>query len=185
MEFTLKIGLPEKLRSACLLIPVFDTGTFGTAGNRLDKALKGALSAVLQGGDIEGKQGESMVFPAVGGLASKRLLLAGCGQDGDLTETGFRKILQKACQVLRTTKATDVSILIEDFQVKDRGTEWLIQQVCEVFASGTYAFNQLKSAEKQTKIHLQKCQIILTDKASATKADKAIRHGQALADEFD
>lgn len=185
MEFTLKIGLPEKLRCASLLIPVFASGQYGTAGKRLDKTLKGALSAFVQGGDIEGKQGECMVFPAAPGLGAKRLLLAGCGPAGELSEAGFRKALQRACQVLRTTKATDVGILIEDFQVKGRDTDWLIRQTCEVLASGTYAFNQLKSVEKQTRVHLQKCQIILTDKALAPQADKAVRQGQALADAMD
>jgi leucyl aminopeptidase len=185
MEFTLKIGLPEKLRTASLLVPVYDSGEFGTAGKRLDKALKGSLSAITQGGDIEGKPGECMVFPSVAGLSTKRLVLAGCGPAADLTDTGFRKVLQKACQVLRTTKATDVAILIEDFKVRDRDTDWLIQQTCEVFASGTYTFNQLKSPEKQTRVHLQKCHIIVTDKAKAAQADKAVRLGQALADAMD
>jgi leucyl aminopeptidase len=185
MEFTLKLSLPEKVRCASLLIPVFDGGTFGPVGTRLDKSLSGALSGLISGGDISGKQGECMVFPAVTGLSAKRVVLVGAGPAGELSESGFRKAIQKACQVLRSTKATDITIVTEDFRVKDRDLGWSIRQACEILATGTYAFNQLKSVDKQTRVPLQKCQMLVTEKSQASQANYAVHLGQALADGMD
>jgi len=51
MEFSVKSGVPEKQRSACVIVGVFESRRLSTAAAQVDAASDGQLSAVLKRGD--------------------------------------------------------------------------------------------------------------------------------------
>ena len=57
MEFTIKSGSPEKQRTACLVIGVFESRRLSQPGTEIDRYTDHALSAILRRGDIEGRLG--------------------------------------------------------------------------------------------------------------------------------
>ena len=78
MEFSVKSGSPEKQRSACVVVSVFEPRRLSLAGAQLDKASEGFLSALLRRGDMEGKLGQTLLLPNVPGVLADRVLLVGC-----------------------------------------------------------------------------------------------------------
>jgi leucyl aminopeptidase len=60
MEFSLKIGNPEKQRTACLIIAVSQQRKLSKSGVMLDKASKGFLSTIIRQGDMDGRSGQSL-----------------------------------------------------------------------------------------------------------------------------
>ena len=54
MEFVLKHNTAEKARSACQIITVTQPRKLSASGQRVDKANKGMLSAILKRGDMDG-----------------------------------------------------------------------------------------------------------------------------------
>jgi hypothetical protein len=59
VEFSIKQGSPEKLKSGCVVVGVFDGGKLSKAAQVLDKAAKHALSDVIARGDMSGKDRKS------------------------------------------------------------------------------------------------------------------------------
>ena len=58
MEFTIKSGSPEKQRSACVVVGVFDNRKLSLSAELIDRASNGYISEIIRRGDMEGKLGE-------------------------------------------------------------------------------------------------------------------------------
>ena len=57
MEFTIKSGSPEKQRSACVVVGVFDNRKLSLSAELIDRASNGYISEIIRRGDMEGKLG--------------------------------------------------------------------------------------------------------------------------------
>ena len=55
MEFTVKSGNPEKQRTACLVLGVYESRRLSQSAEQFDSANEGYLSNLLRRGDMEGK----------------------------------------------------------------------------------------------------------------------------------
>ncbi len=59
MEFSVKSGSPEKQRSACIVVGVFEPRRLSPIAEQLDKISDGYISALLRRGELEGKPGQT------------------------------------------------------------------------------------------------------------------------------
>ena len=86
MEFSIKSGSPEKQRSACVVVGVFDSRKLTLPAELIDKAAGGYLSDIVRRGDMEGKAGSTLLLHNVPGTLCDRVLLVGLGkvEFGDL-----------------------------------------------------------------------------------------------------
>lgn len=57
MEFSVKSGSPEKQRSACIVVGVYEPRRLSGIAEQLDKISEGYISNLLRRGDLEGKPG--------------------------------------------------------------------------------------------------------------------------------
>ena len=80
MEFGVKSGSPEKQRSACIVVGVFEPRRLSAVAEQLDRVSDGYLSSLLRRGDLEGKTGQMLLLHQVPGVLSERVLLVGCSQ---------------------------------------------------------------------------------------------------------
>ena len=94
MEFSVKSGSPEKQRSACIVVGVFEPRRLSGVAEQLDKACDGYLSALLRRGGLEGKAGQMLLLHQVPGVLAERVLLVGCGKERELDERQFKQITQ-------------------------------------------------------------------------------------------
>ena len=62
MEFSVKSGNPEKQRSACIVVGVFEPRRLSGVAEQLDKVSDGYLSNLLRRGDLEGKSGQVLLL---------------------------------------------------------------------------------------------------------------------------
>src|SRR5208283_4450761 len=60
MEFTIKSGSPEKQRSACVVVGVFDNRKPSLSAELIDRASGGYVSEIIRRGDMEGKLGSAL-----------------------------------------------------------------------------------------------------------------------------
>ncbi len=60
MEFTIKSGSPEKQRSACVVVGVFDNRKLSLSAELIDRASNGYISEIIRRGDMEGKLGATL-----------------------------------------------------------------------------------------------------------------------------
>ncbi|BCO33132.1 putative cytosol aminopeptidase [Thiohalobacter sp. COW1] len=181
MEFSVKSGSPEKQRTACLVVGVYESRRLSPAARSLDKAAGGYLKNVLKRGDMDGRCGQTLLLHDVPGTACQRLLLVGCGQERELDTTKYRNAVAAAAQRLNETGASDAVSYLADLHVKGRDTHWKLRQIVEATEAALYVFDQLKSEKDKVRRPLRKLALGVTDKKDAANAQAAITEGQAIA----
>jgi len=107
MEFTIKSGSPEKQRTACVVVGVFDNRKLTLSAELIDRAANGYLSEIIRRGDMEGKLASSLLLHNVPGTLSDRVLLVGLGKEREFREAEFRKALRTAVKLLNETGSYD------------------------------------------------------------------------------
>ena len=120
MEFVLKHNTAEKARSACQIITVMQARKLSASGQRVDKANKGMLSAILKRGDMEGKLGQTLLLPSTGITGVQRLLLVGCGKESELNERAFTRIINAIASALAASGARDAEMYPAEIPLKGR-----------------------------------------------------------------
>ena len=86
MDFNIKSGNPEKQRSACVVVGVYEPRKLSTAAEVIDKVAKGYLSDIIRRGDMEGKPGTTLLLHNVPNTLADRVLLVGLGRERDFHE---------------------------------------------------------------------------------------------------
>ena len=75
MEFKVKHGALETIKSGCLVVAIADARGLTGPAAQLDAACSGMLSAAVKHGDISGKQGQTLMLFSLPGIAAARVLL--------------------------------------------------------------------------------------------------------------
>ena len=81
MEFSIKSGSPEKQRSACVVVGIFESRKLTLPAELLDKASGGYISDIIRRGDMEGKSSSTLLLQNVPGTLCDRVLLVGLGKE--------------------------------------------------------------------------------------------------------
>lgn len=181
MEFNVKSGSPEKQRSACIVVGVFEPRRLSGVAEQLDKVSDGYLSNLLRRGDLEGKAGQTLLLHHVPNILSERVLLVGCGKERELDERQYKQIIEKTIHTLNETGSMEAVCFLSELHVKGRDTYWKIRQAVEAAQGGLYTFNQLKSRKEEPRRPLRKLVFNVQTRRELSLGEKAISHGLAVA----
>ena len=181
MEFTVKSGNPEKQRTACLVLGVYESRRLTPAAEQFDAACGGYLGGLLRRGDLEGKPGQSLLLFNIPGALCERLLLIGCGRERELDDRRFRKIAAHAAAALSETGATEATVYLTELVVKSRELDWNIRQIVEAFEESRYRFDQLKSKKDAPRRLLRKIILSVPGRRELPGGEQAAREGLAIA----
>ena len=179
MEFALKHNPAEKTRSACLIVPVSQPRKLSATGQRIDKAGKGMLSAVLKSGDMEGKIGQTLLLPSTGIAGLQRILLVGCGKEADMNERQFTRLVQSVIAALENTGARDAEVSLADVRLKGRDLAWKVRQAAMLLGNSEYRYTATKGEKPPARKGLRKFNFNV-DKKDAAKARKALGEASAI-----
>lgn len=144
MEFSIKQGSPEKLKSGCLVVGVFEGGKLSTAAQVLDKAAQHAISDIIARGDMSGKASSTLLLHKLHGIAAERVLLIGLGKPAELNNKATLDILRATFTALNTTPAKDAALYISDEGV-GKDAAWVIKQAVFTAAEQAFRSDELKS----------------------------------------
>ncbi len=144
MEFSIKQSIPEKQRSGCLVVGVYEGGKLTASAQILNKATKNALSDLVARRDIDGKSASTLLLHKLPGIAAERVLLVGLGKASEMNNKARIEILHATFSKLNATPAKDATLyLIEDGMGKDTG--WAIRQTVFVATEHAFRADTLKS----------------------------------------
>lgn len=178
MEFSINSGDLSQLKTDCIVAGVFESGKLSSAAAGLDKATKGAISAAVEGGDMTGKAGSTLLLQKLAGVAAKRVLLVGCGAEKDYGNKVFTHAMTSAFKALRTSAATDVTVPLETrFAASD--LEWKAEQAAILAMEGAYRFNRLKSKSDNKNVG-KALTLHLDGKANEKGLKAALKRGEAI-----
>jgi leucyl aminopeptidase len=145
MEFSIKTGSAEKLKSGCTIVGVFQSRELSAAALAVDKATHGALSEIVKQGDFDGKPGTTLLVPRVEGKVFERILLVGLGPAGEFREKAYREAVRAAVSALRQTGARDALLCLTEVPVAGRSQAWAITHAVMIAMETLYRFDQMKS----------------------------------------
>ena len=182
MEFSIKSGSPEKQRSACVVLGVFESKKQALATTLLDKASDGYLANILRSGDMSGKAGTSLLLHRVPGTLCERVLLIGLGKEKDFDANAYCGALRCAIKNLRDTGCHDATIYLTQLTVRKRTLDWRIRQATIVTQETLYRFDQFKSKKDATTYPLSKLTLVVERRSEHTIAEEGLRQGLAISE---
>ncbi len=182
MEFSIKSGSPEKQRTGCVVVGVFDGRKLSASAQAIDGASRHYLSEVLRRGDLDGKLGATLLLHSVPQIPADRVLLVGLGRERDFNEAAYRTALAAATRALRSTGASEATICLTDLALKRRDTAWKIEQAVIMVSEGAYRFDRMKSKPPEAKRALRKVTLHVAKRGEIAEGETAMERGQAIAD---
>lgn len=180
MEFSVKSGNPEKQRSACVVVGVFDRRKLSSAARVLDKASGGALSTILRRGDMDGEKGQTLWLYNLPNTLCERVLLVGCGKERDFDEPAYRGIIATMARTVNKSGAVEAVNYLTDLPVKGRDTLWKISQAVTIIQDSLYSFQQLKSKKEDTQRPLKRIVLSVPSRSDLLPGEEAVRVATAI-----
>jgi len=180
MEFSTKSGNPEKQRTGCVVVGVFEGGKLSEAARAVDSASGGFVAGVLRRGDLDAKPGAALMLHQVPKVPAERVLLVGLGKEKDFHEAAYRAALVSAMKALRATGAADALLCLVDLPLKRRGTAWKVEQAVIAATDGTYRFDRMKSKPDPRKVPLERITLHISGRGDAKEAAAAIAKASAI-----
>jgi leucyl aminopeptidase len=179
VEFSIKSGSPERIRTDCVVVGVFESRKLTPAATALDHAARGQLSAVLKHGDMEGKSGTTLMLQQLPRIAAARVLLVGLGRERDFDDGKFRTAVSKAIAALKQTGVTD-AVLCLSAGVKQRDISWRAAQAAIVAADATYRFDRMKSKRESAR-GVRHLTLLVSERSELAAGQTGLKQGAAMA----
>ena len=180
MEFSIKLGSPEKQRSGCLMVGIFEGGNLSDAAQILDKAADNMLSGIIKQGDMSGKVATTLLLHNVPNILSERVLLVGLGKRDEFTARQYLDSIRSAMRTLFATGSKDAVCYLPELPLTNRDSAWCISQAVLAAFDTTYRFDQLKSKAEKNKHTLCKIQFGLISGKPTAKQNASITQAAAV-----
>lgn len=180
MEFSVKSGSPEKQRSACIVVGVFEPRRLTSVAEQLDEISEGYISNLLRRGDLEGKAGQMLLLHHVPNILSERVLLVGCGKERELDERQYKQIIAKTIKTLNETGSMEAVCFLSELHVKSRDIYWKVRQAVETTQDTLYSFLQLKTKKGEPRRPLRKIIFNVPTRRELATGERAVEHGLAI-----
>jgi leucyl aminopeptidase len=180
MKFTIKSEKPARVKTGCVILGVFENRKLSAAAAALDKSSRGLLTRLLQAGDMDGKCEQTLIVHHPQGGNCERVLLVGCGKQGDFNDAAYRKAVASAARAVDTSGATDAVSYLAELEVSDRDTAWNIATLAEITRGALYVPDELKSVKDKKPRPLRRMAINV-DSMETKAAHAALAEGVAIA----
>jgi len=181
MEFTIKSGSPEKQRSACVVVGVFDNRKPGLSAELIDRASNGYLSEIIRRGDMEGKLGSTLLLHNVPGTLCDRVLLVGLGKEREFREKEFRQSIRSAVKLLNETGSYEAVLYLTEEAVKRRDIAWRVEHAVVMAMDAVYRFDRMKSHPEEVRRPLRKLTLSVPQRSDLPAGEAAAKRGLAIA----
>lgn len=150
----------------------------GGATGAVDRALDGAISALISEGEISGKSGELTLIHTLGKMAPKRVLVAGLGESHTLTLDGIRSIAAHSARRIRSIGVKSAATIVHGAGGMDDSA--CAQAVAEGLIMGLYRFDRHKS--KSADSSLDEMTIVESDAAKVSHIQAGVNQGSIIAE---
>ncbi|MDH5629325.1 MAG: leucyl aminopeptidase [Gammaproteobacteria bacterium] len=180
MEFGVKSGNPEKQRSACVVVGVYESRKLSAMGEQLDHISDGYLSNIIRRGDMEGKLGQVLLLHNVPNVMSDRILLIGCGKERDFADSQYKNMIAKVITTLNDTGSMEAVCFFSELNVRGRDIHWKIRQAVESTQDTLYTFDNFKSKSDAARRPLRRITFNVTSRKELTIGENAIKEGLAV-----
>ena len=181
MEFSIKRGGPERHRSGCIIVGVFEPCKLSAAGATLDRIAKGYVTTILKRGDMEGKLGSTLLLHNIPNVACDRILLVGLGREQEFRDHQYREAVASAIRTLNATGTLEATLYLAEIAAVKRDIGWRVAQAVMVARATAYRFDRMKSKPDEREPTLRKLALGIGEKTQLRRAESGLEQGLAVA----
>ncbi|MFT3802752.1 MAG: leucyl aminopeptidase [Burkholderiaceae bacterium] len=182
MQFSTKTSAPERVKTACVIVPVHGGKTLGAGGAAIDAACGKKLGKAIAAGDLDKKAGATLLLPLEGPAA--RALLVSAGDESPVSERTYRKMAAAAVRELRQLPSGEAFSLLHETPVAGRELDWKLRCVVMAAREAAYRFDAYKSKKDDSGRGVTAI-VLGVGAAEAAAANALIEQTQALCDGID
>jgi leucyl aminopeptidase len=153
------------------------------ATGAMDRALEGAISALIADGEVRGREGEATVLHTLGMVPTKRVVVAGLGRRERFGTDTVRTVSAVAARTLRRLNVKRAASIVHGAGIGGLDPASAAQALAEGAALGLYTFDRHKARKADDPaLELEELVLLEQDPARAAALEEGVRRGLALAD---
>src|SRR3990172_3459157 len=182
MDITVAVGDIAAWKDEAVVVNLFE-GVQRPGGETaaVDKALGGAVSALLAAGDITGKFKECFLLPTLGKIPAPRVFILGLGERGRFTLDRIREVSAKAALQARKLKLDSLSTIVHGAGGGGLDLEDAAEAVVEGALLGTYRFARYKTKTEDGESGPDRLTVVTQERAKVRAIEKAVGIARASA----
>jgi len=181
VEFSIKSGSPEKQRTACVVVGIFEHRKPSLAADIMDRISGFYISDILRRGDMDGKLGSTLLLHNVPNTLCDRVLLVGLGKEREFRDKEYRDAVGAAVKTLNETGSTEAAMYLTEVPVKKRELAWKVEQAVIVAMENVYRFDRLKSKQEEPRRPLRRMVLSVPRRNELGIGETALNQGRSIA----
>jgi len=182
MEFKSKVSNPEKVKTGCIIVGIYESGKLTESSNAINKASNNSISKILKKGDIKGKIGQTLLLPDTDGINAARVLLVGCGKEKELNASSYKKIINSIIPYLKNLGCTEATCCLAELTIENKDLNWKVSQAIQLIQASEDRSDTLKSEKDETPQKLRTICWITNNKTNTKLIGRGIELGTAIAE---
>ncbi|HZJ81063.1 MAG TPA: leucyl aminopeptidase, partial [Guyparkeria sp.] len=181
LEFSVKSGAPEKQRTACLIVGVFESRRLSAAAETIDQVSDGFISAITRRGDMDGDLGDTLLLHGVPNIQADRVMLVGLGKERELDTRGLIKATRAAVEALHHRGTAECVSHLSEINVRGGSIKQVLRQSVVAIGDALYRFDDLKTdRDLGPRRPLRKVTFILPTRRELMEAERYVREATAI-----
>jgi leucyl aminopeptidase len=182
MLIRVESGDITQTRTDCVVVNLFEGVTRPGGGTgAVDRALDGAITRLIEQGDIRGKYGELVLFPTFGKIPSPRVLVAGLGRSSEFTVDRVRDLSADIARRLRSARVQRFATITHGAGIAGLDPRACAQAIAEGTILGLYRFRKHKRPEEDA-TEIEEAVLVERDAAKIPELEQGVDEGVVLAE---
>jgi leucyl aminopeptidase len=181
MEISVTTGDITRATADTIMVGIFEQQKPEGDVLRLDAALEGAISQLVNASEIKGKLNEITVIHTLGKLPTGRIAVIGLGKKEQLTDDKIRAAVAEACRSFQKRGVKTAAIIPLGAGTGTITLQSSAQAITEGAVLGLYTFRKHISKEPETS-ELNQISIIESNTADLAALQEGVRFGRITAE---
>jgi leucyl aminopeptidase len=181
MQIKVQSGDISAFRADAIVVNLFEgVTTPGGGTGAVDRAMGGAISQLIEAGDIRGKSGEFTLIHSLGRVPAPRVVVAGLGKSSEFSVDKVRSVSGELARYLRRQRLKDAAVITHGAGIAGLPVEDCAAAIAEGTILGLYRFLRHKKAEEDGE--LESLTLVEHDAAKLPALERGIERGRILAE---
>ncbi|MGD0205363.1 MAG: M17 family peptidase N-terminal domain-containing protein, partial [Dehalococcoidia bacterium] len=182
MEIKVEVGDISQHPARAIVLNLFEgVKRPGGATGAVDKALGGAISQLIEEGEVKGKLNELTLIHTLGRLPSPRVLVVGLGKQQEFKLDRVRDVTATALRHLRRLGVRTVATIVHGAGVGGLEPQQCAQAIAEGAVMGLYRFTRHKKKDENER-EIDELALVDLDGAKAASLRHGVATGRILAE---
>ena len=186
IQFSLTQQSPETADAPCVVVGVFEDRALSDAARRIDEKSGGAITRLIDAGDLTGKIGTTQVLFGLDGVKAPRVLVVGLGDQKKFDAARFNRANADAARVLKGLPLKNAVSYLTDVDATGKDAAWKVRVAA--VASDAAAYKYAATFKPREKSKTPEFEAITFAAADGTKSSldvaNAIANGVRFAREL-